>query len=144
MANHQGGRLTTHVLDTAAGKPAAGLRIALYRVTGNAHRKIKEVELTAPYAVTTVGGPTVRGQTGFDGVARVRLPQASGAAVDSLDQWGAVVLGLLGQRPLPDRRLDAHSRGRVRHTAAAQGANLSGCLSPTESVTFAPCEKPAR
>ena len=30
MANHQGGRLTTHVLDTAAGKPAAGLRIALY------------------------------------------------------------------------------------------------------------------
>ena len=43
MANHQGGRLTTHVLDTAAGKPAAGLRIALYRVTGNAHRKIKEV-----------------------------------------------------------------------------------------------------
>lgn len=36
-------RLTTHVLDTATGKPAAGLKIALYRVSGNSHRKIKEV-----------------------------------------------------------------------------------------------------
>jgi len=34
------GKLTTHVLDTALGKPAAGLEIGLYRVTGNAHRKI--------------------------------------------------------------------------------------------------------
>jgi 5-hydroxyisourate hydrolase len=38
-----GGKLTTHVLDTARGCPAAGLRIMLYRVTGNAHRKIAEV-----------------------------------------------------------------------------------------------------
>jgi 5-hydroxyisourate hydrolase len=28
------GKLTTHVLDTAAGKPAAGLKIELYRVGG--------------------------------------------------------------------------------------------------------------
>ncbi len=28
------GRLTTHVLDTALGKPAAGLRIELFRLTG--------------------------------------------------------------------------------------------------------------
>ncbi len=28
------GRLTTHVLDTAAGRPAAGMRIDLYRVDG--------------------------------------------------------------------------------------------------------------
>ncbi|MBM3519216.1 MAG: hydroxyisourate hydrolase [Alphaproteobacteria bacterium] len=28
------GRLTTHVLDTATGKPAAGLRIELYRIDG--------------------------------------------------------------------------------------------------------------
>ena len=28
------GRLTTHVLDTAAGKPAAGLRVELYRHDG--------------------------------------------------------------------------------------------------------------
>ncbi len=34
------GYLTTHVLDTARGQPAAGLEIALYRVSGNSHRKI--------------------------------------------------------------------------------------------------------
>ena len=37
------GRLSTHVLDTARGKPAAGVKIALYAVSGNSHRKIKEV-----------------------------------------------------------------------------------------------------
>ena len=37
------GRLTTHVLDTARGRPAGGLRIMLFRVTGNSHRKIREV-----------------------------------------------------------------------------------------------------
>lgn len=37
------GRLSTHVLDTALGKPAAGVRIMLYRVSGNAHTKIAEV-----------------------------------------------------------------------------------------------------
>ena len=36
------GRLTTHVLDTASGRPAQGLRIALYRVSGNSHKKLKE------------------------------------------------------------------------------------------------------
>jgi 5-hydroxyisourate hydrolase len=38
-----GGRLSTHVLDTALGKPAAGVRIMLYRVSGNSHKKLKEV-----------------------------------------------------------------------------------------------------
>ena len=33
------GKLTTHVLDTAAGKPAAGLKIELYRVGGSAPLK---------------------------------------------------------------------------------------------------------
>lgn len=36
------GYLTTHVLDTARGMPAAGMRIALYRVSGNSHKKIAE------------------------------------------------------------------------------------------------------
>ena len=45
------GRLTTHVLDTARGKPAAGLKILLYRVSGNSHRKITE-------AVTNTDGRT--------------------------------------------------------------------------------------
>ena len=45
------GYLTTHVLDTARGCPAAGIRIALYRVSGNSHRKIAE-------AVTNADGRT--------------------------------------------------------------------------------------
>lgn len=39
----KGGKLTTHVLDTATGKPASGLKISLYRVSGNSHRKVKDV-----------------------------------------------------------------------------------------------------
>ena len=34
------GWLSTHVLDTARGVPAAGVGVTLYRVTGNSHRKI--------------------------------------------------------------------------------------------------------
>ena len=47
MAQAAGGKLTTHVLDTASGKPAAGLKIALYKVSGNSHRKVKEVVTNA-------------------------------------------------------------------------------------------------
>ncbi len=36
------GRLSTHVLDTARGRPAAGVRVALYRVGGQGHRKVLE------------------------------------------------------------------------------------------------------
>ncbi len=36
------GYLTTHVLDTAKGAPAPGLRIALYRITENGREKITE------------------------------------------------------------------------------------------------------
>lgn len=38
------GYLTTHVLDTSRGVPAAGIKIALYAVSGNSHRKIAEAE----------------------------------------------------------------------------------------------------
>ena len=38
------GFLTTHVLDTARGLPAAGLRIALYRIEGEARTKIAEMD----------------------------------------------------------------------------------------------------
>ena len=41
------GYLTTHVLDTAKGKPAAGLVILLYKVSGNSHRKIAETVTNA-------------------------------------------------------------------------------------------------
>ena len=45
------GWLSTHVLDTARGCPAEGIKIALYRVSGNSHRKIAE-------AVTNSDGRT--------------------------------------------------------------------------------------
>ncbi len=45
------GRRTTHVLDPARGTPAAGVKIMLYRVSGNSHRKITE-------AVTNADGRT--------------------------------------------------------------------------------------
>jgi 5-hydroxyisourate hydrolase len=41
------GRLSTHVLDTAMGKPAAGVKIMLYRISGQSHRKIKEMVTNA-------------------------------------------------------------------------------------------------
>ncbi len=53
------GRLTTHVLDTARGKPAAGVRIMLFRVTGNSHRKITE---TVTNADGRTDAPMLEGQ----------------------------------------------------------------------------------
>ena len=41
------GFLTTHVLDTAEGRPAAGVPIKLYRVSGNSHRKIADATTNA-------------------------------------------------------------------------------------------------
>mgnify|MGYP006192862923 CR=1 FL=1 len=41
------GRLTTHVLDTARGKPAAGVKITLYRISGQSHKKIAETTTNA-------------------------------------------------------------------------------------------------
>ena len=43
MASDTGGRLTTHVLDTALGKPAAGLQIVLFRITDDLPQPIKTV-----------------------------------------------------------------------------------------------------
>ena len=41
------GKLTTHVLDTARGKPAAGVRIVLYRVMENGREKLAETVTNA-------------------------------------------------------------------------------------------------
>ena len=54
------GRLTTHVLDTALGRPAAGLRLTLYRIEGDART------------------PVARGVTNADG--RLDAPLLEGAA----------------------------------------------------------------
>jgi 5-hydroxyisourate hydrolase len=45
------GRLSTHVLDTARGKPAAGMKLTLYRKTADGWDKLKE-------AVTNADGRT--------------------------------------------------------------------------------------
>jgi 5-hydroxyisourate hydrolase len=41
MAKADGGRLTTHVLDTASGQPAAGLTIDLFRIDGSSRQYLK-------------------------------------------------------------------------------------------------------
>ena len=41
------GKLTTHVLDTMHGSPAAGMRVALYRFHGEAPRLVKAIALNA-------------------------------------------------------------------------------------------------
>ena len=41
------GTLTTHVLDTAHGCPAAGMHLTLFRVEGGVARKLKEADLDA-------------------------------------------------------------------------------------------------
>jgi 5-hydroxyisourate hydrolase len=41
------GRLTTHVLDTMNGCPAAGMRVSLYRLDGDAPALLKQIELDA-------------------------------------------------------------------------------------------------
>ena len=40
-------RLSTHVLDTAHGRPGAGMRFALYRLEGEAREKLAEGVTTA-------------------------------------------------------------------------------------------------
>ena len=39
------GKLTTHVLDTANGCPAAGMTVALYRIDGSASTLLKQITL---------------------------------------------------------------------------------------------------
>jgi 5-hydroxyisourate hydrolase len=41
------GKLTTHVLDTAQGRPAAGVAIALYRNLGERHALLKTTQTNA-------------------------------------------------------------------------------------------------
>jgi 5-hydroxyisourate hydrolase len=43
MAGNDGGRLTTHVLDTALGKPASGLKIDLFKVGAGDATLLKSV-----------------------------------------------------------------------------------------------------
>jgi 5-hydroxyisourate hydrolase len=53
------GRLTTHVLDTALGKPAEGLQIDLYRLEGEKRQLIHTVQTNSD---GRVDGPLAEGQ----------------------------------------------------------------------------------
>ncbi|WP_275784101.1 hydroxyisourate hydrolase [Pararhizobium gei] len=59
------GRLTTHVLDTALGKPAQGMRIDLFTIDGETRRLLRSVETNSD---GRVDGPMLEGEafdTGF-------------------------------------------------------------------------------
>jgi len=62
------GRLTTHVLDTASGRPAAGLKVELYRLEGTERRHLAE-------AVTNADGrcdqPLLEGAAFLPGVYEI-------------------------------------------------------------------------
>lgn len=57
------GRLTTHVLDTASGKPAAGLRIALFALDGG-RTLVREI---ATNSDGRVDGPILEGEAFLPG-----------------------------------------------------------------------------
>ena len=68
------GLLTTHVLDTMNGCPAAGLRVALYRLEGDVPRLLRELALDAD---GRAGGPVLEGEAFLAG--RYRLEFELGA-----------------------------------------------------------------
>ncbi len=68
------GFLTTHVLDTMNGCPAAGMRVALYRLEGDATLLLRELELDAD---GRAGGPLLEGDAFETG--RYRLAFEVGA-----------------------------------------------------------------
>ena len=76
------GRLTTHVLDTAAGKPAAGLKIELYRL-GDAPGHVKTVTTNSD---GRADGPILDGDAFASGLYELRFHagdylRAAGAAL---------------------------------------------------------------
>lgn len=85
-----GGRLTTHVLDTARGVPAAGVGIALWRIGGAAGRALL-VE-----AVTNADGRLDAPLLGAEGLTAgtYEIVFAAGAYLRATGQAGAGVLFL--------------------------------------------------
>lgn len=89
MAGGQGGRLTTHVLDTSRGVPAAGVKITLYRISGQSHRKLLEVHTNAD---GRVDAPLLAGEALTAG--RYELVFAAGDYLRATGQAGDGVLFL--------------------------------------------------
>ncbi len=89
------GRLSTHVLDTARGRPAEGVRITLYRITGQSHRKLKEVVTNAD---GRTGDPLLEGAALTEGCYELVF-----AAGDYLRACGQAGEGLLFLDEIPIR-----------------------------------------
>ncbi len=83
------GRLSTHVLDTAKGKPAAGVKIMLYRISGQSHVKIKEMVTNAD---GRTDGPLLEGQNLTEG--QYELVFRAGDYLRATGQMGDGVLFL--------------------------------------------------
>ncbi|MDX5350906.1 MAG: hydroxyisourate hydrolase, partial [Paracoccaceae bacterium] len=83
------GRLSTHVLDTARGRPAAGVTILLYRMSGQERSLLREVVTNAD---GRTDGPLLEGATLEAGVYEL-LFRAGDYLRDS-GQAGAGVLFL--------------------------------------------------
>jgi len=73
------GRLTTHVLDTATGRPAEGVRIELHRLEGGARRALAEAVTNAD---GRCDGPLLEGDAFTAGV--YELTFHAGAYFDTL------------------------------------------------------------
>jgi 5-hydroxyisourate hydrolase len=63
------GRLTTHVLDTAAGKPAAGLKVELFRIGAMPER----VAIATTNAEGRADKPLIEGEAFSPGVYELRF-----------------------------------------------------------------------
>jgi 5-hydroxyisourate hydrolase len=88
------GRLTTHVLDTANGCPAAGMRVRLFRIEGGAANEIKALALNAD---GRADAPLLEGAEQRPGRYRLLFDVAAyfaarGAALDDPPFLGEVAL----------------------------------------------------
>lgn len=89
------GRLSTHVLDTALGKPAGGVKITLYRVTDQSHDKIAEVITNAD---GRTDAPLLQGEALLAGTYELVF-----CAGDYLRQSGQAGQGILFLDEIPIR-----------------------------------------
>ncbi len=89
------GRLSTHVLDTALGKPAAGVKIMLYRISGQSHRKIKEMVTNAD---GRTDGPMLEGKDLTEG--RYELVFCAGDYLRATGQAGDGEVLFLDEIPI--------------------------------------------
>ncbi|WP_101341402.1 hydroxyisourate hydrolase [Cereibacter azotoformans] len=83
------GRLTTHVLDTATGRPAAGVRITLYRLSGAGRDRIGDATTNAD---GRTDGPLLEGASMAEG--SYELVFAAGDYLRGTGQAGSGVLFL--------------------------------------------------